>query len=1468
MSQVSVSKGYDADYVLKAAGTDYYCGGQEPPGLWWGNGAAALGLAGQVDAETMRALYHHDVGPDGVPLDTGQKRPQYDMRTLEKRVEEAIAVRVAELGGLAEPEDVRKIQFEERQRMRKLVPFFDLTHSAEKSVSMAFAGYLAASKQAEQAGDEQAAEQLAKRARGIERAVMAGASEALKHAQAKAAYVRTGHHSASSGQFRDADGLVATQWLQHTSRDDEPQLHVHQPVLNRAQRADKQDERWRALHGTMLYRERLAMGARSTLRQAQELARQGYALVKRADGLGYEIVGVSQETQDAFSSRRVKIKKELTKRVADFTRDYGHPPSQAQMHAIRQEIALDTRAPKRKPKQSEADEAQALLAEWEHKAMERNVQSLASLPEAIEQAAADSPASSLPTDAEREAMIRAAVAEVQTHNASWTSAQLEHEMRRQMPVLPAEGVDWVDYMLGLVDQAFSGTVEDLHILPIAPVPDVVDVSPLGLRKDGTSIYRPPGEARFVTSEHLDMEKWLLDSAMAKMPRMMTEDDAALGLRIYERESGRTLDPYQRRAVLGMLTSDRAVDVLVAPAGTGKSWTMAALGDVVIRVTGCRVIGLTTSENAARVLAGHGMTETWNIAKFFARKIPLHRGDVIIVDESSQVSTIDMARIRVAAAEAGAYVKNIGDTEQLPSVDAGGIFRLMANDHGFWKLPEVRRMRAGWEREASLRLHDGDITALSEYRMRGRIHDGAEDVMRDEAVTRWLADFTAGKDTLLLAASNEEAALLAKLARDRMIERGLLPGADELQLSDGNMAGVGDLVRARLNTTIPAGDGQTLANRDTVRIIGWQGTGANRKVVAERKLEHGKWSKPFLSPQTYWQENGQLDYAGNVHVSQGRDVDTVHGIAREGMLAALFYVMATRGRDANHVYTVTAAADREGPSRAERDRDEAQRVARATEALRTGGLEAAIAAALPPEEATDANRASWESVLTGIMRNRDVSGTAIEAMREAQAFATNTRHLLDIKEAFWWREVVPKIDEAIKSRLGEREASRYMADPERVVLLQQIRAREIAGQSVEQQVEQITDRGFTGARSIAATLHGRLEKAPAPEWGATATWAERDPAQAETEAIPEADRALDARQAELGRQQAEKPQPWALEAWGVPPSAQASAALRADWEKQAGIVASYREAVGITDPGQAIGPMPKTAEVREAWFASVRAMEFESPEALAAAMTRGELEAKRAEFERERVFAPADVSRELDAVSRVEHVTRTQAEQARTIGDTTAEASATTLADKLAAARDTLNVKQAARNEWAEAHATQKEAAQMAQAELARRGHAEPIPVTDAEVAEAASQPRETPAMDPAEWARLKAEQTAWLEAQRQAEAERMADMIPVTDAEIARARARDAERAAAEASAAAEADLLASIDADVEQAARAAEEMAGQEAGRAAEVERAGVDEPVPHAEPELAADGPELAWEPPAPGVAREPGQEPAAVADMEMEL
>lgn len=152
---------------------------------------------------------------------------------------------------------------------------------------------------------------------------------------------------------------------------------------------------------------------------------------------------------------------------------------------------------------------------------------------------------------------------------------------------------------------------------------------------------------------------------------------------------------------------------------------------------------------------------------------------------------------------------------------------------------------------------------------------------------------------MLAATNEEAAKLAGLVRERRVERGQIPGGREITLRDGNPASRGALVRARLNTEIDAG-GQPLANRDVIRITGWQGEGPERHAIVQRQLsEPGtggrRWSDEFTVPAAYLEENAELAYAGNVLVAQRRTVDTSHLVVSEGMTRDLLYVGMTRGR---------------------------------------------------------------------------------------------------------------------------------------------------------------------------------------------------------------------------------------------------------------------------------------------------------------------------------------------------------------------------------------------------------------------------------------------------------------------------------------------------------------------------------------------------------------------------------------------
>jgi ATP-dependent exoDNAse (exonuclease V) alpha subunit len=187
-----------------------------------------------------------------------------------------------------------------------------------------------------------------------------------------------------------------------------------------------------------------------------------------------------------------------------------------------------------------------------------------------------------------------------------------------------------------------------------------------------------------------------------------------------------------------------------------------------------------AENAARVLTNEGLAESYNIAAFLGKTkgsdlprypVPLHQGDVLVLDEASQLSTADWALIQQAARSAGALVVPTGDAEQLGPVEAGGMFPVLAETLGAVELTEVRRFASQWERDASLRLRQGDKPVLAAYDTRGRIRGLHREAAYSRAAGAWLADHLRGKDVLLLAGSNAEAAELARLVQAQLIKAG-------------------------------------------------------------------------------------------------------------------------------------------------------------------------------------------------------------------------------------------------------------------------------------------------------------------------------------------------------------------------------------------------------------------------------------------------------------------------------------------------------------------------------------------------------------------------------------------------------------------------------------------------------------------------------------------------------------------------
>ena len=613
-----------------------------------GRGARDLGLSGEVNADVMRNLYHRDEGPDG-PLNTRQGQADYTTGRgqLSDRIDAAVAAAVAERGAFVTAEEIADIRLRERAKVRNTVPFFDFTFSAAKSVSVAHASYVAAAIEARNAMDYDGAREYEARAEAIMTAMRETAEVIVGQIERKAAYTRTGHHSKDTGEWRDTKGVTAAAFVQRTSRDGDPQLHVHIAVLNRVQRADGVDDRHRTLDSRALHRERLGIAAVASRVLDQKLAAQGFRMVARADGNGAEIGGVTEGTMRSFSSRRAAITPEVARLAREYEAMHGHVPSRRTLWSLRQWATLQTRKGKHEVSRSPAED----LAAWTEQANREESQALADVHQAIaDYGEVHGPAPELST-AERERCARIAVAEVQRQNATWTVSQLLLELHRALPPLPAE-TDPTALLESLAADIVTGRVDGTDVIALAPAPDPVDVSMLDIRaSDGESVYRPTGRARYATADQLDTEKYLLESATAAVLQLVTADQAEAVL------AGTDLDRTQRTVAEGLLTAERLISVFVAPAGTGKSHTVAVFAGAWARVTGGRVIGLTTSTNAARVLADEGLDAAHNIAYFLGKikdsdetrgNLPVHRGDVLVVDEASQVSTNDLLRITIIA----------------------------------------------------------------------------------------------------------------------------------------------------------------------------------------------------------------------------------------------------------------------------------------------------------------------------------------------------------------------------------------------------------------------------------------------------------------------------------------------------------------------------------------------------------------------------------------------------------------------------------------------------------------------------------------------------------------------------------------------------------------------------------------------------------------------------------------------------
>ena len=840
------------DYYLQKLGEispreDYYLRGGTATGRWHGSGASEMGLEGPVAAEGLVRLF------DGEHPGTGDQ-----------------------LG----------------RRLRKDgVAAWDVTFSADKSVSLLWA-----------LGDEE-----------TRRQVLEAFDEATSSAFGYLESVASATRGASKTPVLDDDGkpelnnngtpkfrvetwpiktsgFVAASFTEFTSRADDPQLHTHVVVANKVK---GNDGIWRSVDGRLLYRHQLAAGYLHEAVLRRELTERLAVRWQPVHNGMADIEGFTRTQIEAFSRRRHQLE--------EWRVEEGLPDTPA----ARQVAVLATR----EVKQDRLLED--LEVEWKHRAVAVGLtpERIASVTGRSRQVTPADPLALFDSLGSPDGLTAQASTFAQPEVVKEIAAALpEGGSRDEIEALAETFLNTPDVIPVLEGRNVetSDTVVDITVgEPGVPVESPPEVGVVGLmrRRDGKAF---PGtvQRRYTTVELLTTEQRIIEHATAGVAAgRWVVPDRLVEARLRHQTH---LTDGQREMVRSFATSGNTIDIGIGPAGSGKTAVMGVINQLAT-LTGTPIVGTALAARAAAGLQTATGIRSTTLARLLnqpseARGLPSEI--VVVVDEAGMVGTRQLAAVSDLVEQAAGKLILIGDDRQLPEIDAGGLFRALANRLPTVELTDNIRQEHTWERAALAELRNGSVDrAIAKYRQHRRLiigHDRDDTIAR--AVGDWYRHVTATGDLtsgLLIGYDNDTVVELNRHARNHLSASQRLNGPT---LDTGaRVFQAGDRILCRKNQ-----DRLDVLNGDLGTVITVDPDHGTLTVRLDRDPETRDLPGWYLD-----QDHVDYGYALTGHKAQGittgRTFTVIIGVTDREWV----YVAMSRGRQVNTLYLADPEPDDEG-----------------------------------------------------------------------------------------------------------------------------------------------------------------------------------------------------------------------------------------------------------------------------------------------------------------------------------------------------------------------------------------------------------------------------------------------------------------------------------------------------------------------------------------------------------------------------
>lgn len=1153
-------------------GTRYYTNAGTPPGRWLGGGLDGLGdddrhlRAGRrVGADQLRALIQDGADPiTHRPL--GRAFPAH-VSTADR-----VRALTADLSAhLSADERAARIEQIERQVARtnknRAVHGFDFTFAPPKSVSVVWA-----------LGDA-----------GVREQVEAAHHDAINHVvdMMEADSIRT-RQGAGGVVQTETHGVIAAAFDHWDSREGDPHLHTHLVVANRVQGPDG---RWRTLDSRGAL-----MPAQVALSEAYDnhlmdalSARLGVEWhvhsISRTGREHWEIDGVDDRLLKAFSTRHAQI--EAAREEADGA---GHWEADARAWA-------GTRSDKKHHSLEE------LTRSWRERARQvagdqplrgvtgRPLPAPGTVPAQPGTRAHPVRAADI-TDDQVAQLAGGVLVALQSSRAHWSTWNIRAEAQRAARRVRFETPGQRDQFTGRLTEAVTARCVRVDYATTAHTPARYR------RRDGSSRFVPENSEIFTTQVLLDAEDALVRwSRSTDAPRLANPQALASSGRRAPSED-------QLAAIEAVATSGRRLDLMVGPAGAGKTTALSALVEAWQAEHGAgSVTALAPSSAAAEVLgeslgAPADNTAMWLTLRRAAAERDSHMaflrqaGDWIdqggrVADIRDSLAVVDPTtaglpdrRIRAAIDAALHRIENT--PMQKARLEAGDL--IIVDEASMAATIPLHEIVAQADAAGAKVLAVGDPDQLSAVEAGGAfgmlIDTQPDKVASLKTIHRFVDDWQ-GPASLALRAGDRRAV-------ETYTTRGAVQsGTQEEVLDQVHAAWVSETAQGRTSLMVAA-DNATAAElaararadlKSAGKVGGREVTLADGNTASAGDLIVTRKNARALRSGRHWAHNGatwhvqavsadgamlvtptadpaaeaihlpadyvvaqvELGYATTIHRAQGRTVDDCHVVVTPDMGRQAIYVGMTRGRTSNVAHVVTDGA--------------------------------AVDDDLMPQSAQEPAH-----ILTDILA-RDTAPTTARRAADRHADAVESvKRLADeyttivAGEAAWgWENSL--------LRLLPSQADRLLADDYSDALAKELRRASRVGLDVNTVLPALAGAKPLSEAHPAADLAGRVAKARKAH---TAAGGQRRliagliPA-APPAADPDIQRALDereklitARASAVLHQALTEGQPWTKDLGPVPGDAR----VRGQWLEAARTVAAYRDRYGIIDPPS--GPVTATS----------------------------------------------------------------------------------------------------------------------------------------------------------------------------------------------------------------------------------------------------------------------------------------------------